>query len=343
MGGGIPSWLSPRGPKHRKKKFLPPIETLETQLCYSARNRDLKGLRQAIQNGAGVNTYQDGDNALHWAAFWGDRESAQLLMEAGADPQLTNRFGRFPIEDAYRGPHRDLTKLLEMWKKKGTAQLVSRKRRAMEWAVRKQQAPPLREFIDKESHNFLIQIHAQTAEDELGRIVKQQNLICEKLLAAQQAQDISTLQVHVATANEMDSMVGPPRYPGLVEAEARLREMLELEDGFKRKLQRIEMCEFKDANIPLLEKALAMTRANPIARRLNTTRAAEVLHRLKAEAEIKEEKLSKMVSTIRFAKRPGTAERAVLEECIEEFSPMKPMRTAIKEARSLLESLPPVK
>ena len=65
--------------------------------------------------------YEDGDNPLHWAAFWGDRgtvslfcralppddikaEIVQLHLEAGADISMKNRFGLTPIEDAYRRP-----------------------------------------------------------------------------------------------------------------------------------------------------------------------------------------------------------------------------------------------
>ena len=54
----------------------------------SARNRDFKGCKLAIEHGADVNYFEDGDNPLHWAAFWGDREIAQLLLEAVTHEQL---------------------------------------------------------------------------------------------------------------------------------------------------------------------------------------------------------------------------------------------------------------
>jgi len=51
--------------------------------CYnSARCRDFNGCQLAIEHGADVNYAEDGDNSLHWAAFWGDREIVQLLLEA---------------------------------------------------------------------------------------------------------------------------------------------------------------------------------------------------------------------------------------------------------------------
>ena len=72
------------GPR-KKVPFQQPQETLEAKLTYSARNRDIKGLRNAIQAGARVNRLEGGEAPLAWAAFWGDREIGQLLLEAGAD------------------------------------------------------------------------------------------------------------------------------------------------------------------------------------------------------------------------------------------------------------------
>ena len=57
----------------------------------SARNRDFKGCKLAIEHGADVNYFEDGDNPLHWAAFWGDRAVTQVLLAAGADRQATNK------------------------------------------------------------------------------------------------------------------------------------------------------------------------------------------------------------------------------------------------------------
>ena len=39
----------------------------------------------------------DGATALAWAAHWNDRETADLLVRAGADPNLANTYGVTPL------------------------------------------------------------------------------------------------------------------------------------------------------------------------------------------------------------------------------------------------------
>ena len=118
-----------------------------------------------------MDAFEDSDNALHWAAFWGDREIGQLLLEAGADMSLTNRFGDTPIQDAYRSNNREMSLLLTKWQKKGTAHVVAMKRRVMEWAVQKNEVNSLKEFCDAERDDFLMKIHVDTAEAEIAKIL----------------------------------------------------------------------------------------------------------------------------------------------------------------------------
>ena len=46
--------------------------------------------------------------------------------QAKATPSPPNQFGRNPLEDAYREKQRDVTKLLELWKKQETEAAVER-------------------------------------------------------------------------------------------------------------------------------------------------------------------------------------------------------------------------
>ena len=46
--------------------------------------------------------------------------------QAKAAPHPPNQFGRNPLEDAYREKQRDVTLLLELWKKKETESSVQR-------------------------------------------------------------------------------------------------------------------------------------------------------------------------------------------------------------------------
>lgn len=67
------------------------------------RNNNMAGLREAVALGADVNTSdQFGQTVLVWAAYTGTTEMAELLIDAGADPNLGRnpplhyaaRFGR---------------------------------------------------------------------------------------------------------------------------------------------------------------------------------------------------------------------------------------------------------
>merc|ERR1712070_13379 len=87
----------------------------DAELSYAARQRDIKMIRAAIKKGADVNTKEDGDCPLHWAAFWGDRAVTQVLLAAGADRQATNKYGRIAAVDAQRMGHTDVVRLLFEW------------------------------------------------------------------------------------------------------------------------------------------------------------------------------------------------------------------------------------
>jgi ankyrin repeat protein len=45
-------------------------------------------------------TQADGTTALQWAAHWGDADAVKLLLAAGADPKIANRYGVTPLSEA---------------------------------------------------------------------------------------------------------------------------------------------------------------------------------------------------------------------------------------------------
>jgi len=356
----VPSWLDPKGPPGYAKKKVEP-ETPEKKLNYSARNRDIKGLRSAIQAGAKVDAFEEGDAALHWAAFWGDREIGQLLLEADADMTSKNRFGFTPIEDAYRGNNREMGMLLTKWQKKGTAQSVAMKRRIVEWAVQKHEVNTLRQFVEEQKDDFLMKIHVDTAEAEMAKIIRVQEAQIEKMIAAMQHQDIDALQAAVKTALTFDTLRGPNpvmqpelRHPMLIEAEDKLKAMLEEEEQFKRKIKRIEEIPFGEANVEALEKTLFSARASPVARRLSVEAASQHLKAIKAEREDKVHKLEKVVEKAVQMQSPEYAKsgdpelskeekQEAIEAAVEkanhmlrEVESLKPLRKAVKEAKEAL-------
>jgi len=311
-----------------------------SQLAYSARNRDYKGVKRALQHGADVNVYEDGDNPLHWAAFWGDREIAQLLLEAGADPNLENKFGRDALEDAYREKQREVTELLELWRKKDTAELVHRGRDLMESAVRKQQPAVLKEFIDKEKHNFLMKTHVETAEVALAKILKEQERAVDKMSYAMSTHDIDGLEAAIQMAVEIISMVGPPRHPGLVEAERRLEELGLETQALQKKLKLISEADFKDAQIEVLEKHLQTVKASPLSKRLDLQPVTEKIASMQAERERLELKVKGAINTAKRAEDPTDPEvLEALENTIIEIEPMKPLKMACTTARNFLTEM----
>jgi len=64
----------------------------------AAMNQNPDLVRKLLSQKADPNTAQpDGTTALHWAARWGDLETAGLLLSAGANPAATNRDGATPM------------------------------------------------------------------------------------------------------------------------------------------------------------------------------------------------------------------------------------------------------
>lgn len=67
----------------------------------AAQNRDTAQIRALIKQKANVNEAQpDGTTALHWAAHWNDLEAVNLLLGAGGNAKVANRYGSSPLSEA---------------------------------------------------------------------------------------------------------------------------------------------------------------------------------------------------------------------------------------------------
>ena len=140
----------------------------------------------------------------------------------------------------------------------------------------------------------------------------------------------------------------------LIEAEDKLKAMLEEEEQFKRKIKRIEEIPFGEANVEALEKTLFSARASPVARRLSVEAASQHLKAIKAEREDKVHKLEKVVEKGVQMQSPEYAKsgdpelskeekQEAIEAAVEkanhmlrEVESLKPLRKAVKEAKEAL-------
>ena len=67
----------------------------------AAQKKDMTALRTLVGKRANVNLPQaDGTTALHWAVHWNDADAVTMLLRAGADPKVANRYGATPLSEA---------------------------------------------------------------------------------------------------------------------------------------------------------------------------------------------------------------------------------------------------
>src|SRR5262245_22068673 len=79
----------------------------------AAQRKDAPALRQLVTKRVNVNAPQaDGTTALHWAAHYNDTETVKLLLKAGANPAVTNRFGASPLSEAALSGNIELVRVL---------------------------------------------------------------------------------------------------------------------------------------------------------------------------------------------------------------------------------------
>jgi ankyrin repeat protein len=79
----------------------PGAEPADAPLVQAARYRDAHAVRALLAQNADVNQRSnDGSTALLWLAHWNDFETAQLLVGAGANPNIANDFLMTPLSQA---------------------------------------------------------------------------------------------------------------------------------------------------------------------------------------------------------------------------------------------------
>src|ERR1051325_8893114 len=87
--------------------------TLDSRVADAAKKKDKVAIRTLVQQRADVNApAADGDTALHWAAYWDDVETADLLIKAGANGNAANRYGVRPLSLACNGGSAAMVELL---------------------------------------------------------------------------------------------------------------------------------------------------------------------------------------------------------------------------------------
>ena len=90
----------------------------DARLADAAKRQDAATLQALVKQKTDVNAAQpDGMTALLWSAYWGDEPSVALLLAAGAQVNVANRYGVTPAwAAAARGDEpgeRILTRLLK--------------------------------------------------------------------------------------------------------------------------------------------------------------------------------------------------------------------------------------
>ena len=70
----------------------------DLRLVEALKRRDRKALNTLLAQHAEVNAAQpDGATALSWAVYLDDRESADLLLAAGAKAEVADEYGETPL------------------------------------------------------------------------------------------------------------------------------------------------------------------------------------------------------------------------------------------------------
>jgi ankyrin repeat protein len=73
----------------------------DVRLVDAVKNRDKTAVLSLLKQRVDVNAADaEGMTALHWAAHWDDLETARLLLGAGANAKVSNRYGVTPLHEA---------------------------------------------------------------------------------------------------------------------------------------------------------------------------------------------------------------------------------------------------
>lgn len=76
---------------------------------------DTQAAKVLLDHGADINaTGEDGDTALHRAIAGDHPEMVRFLLSRGADPDLKNRYGQSPRDDAETSKNREIADLMRI-------------------------------------------------------------------------------------------------------------------------------------------------------------------------------------------------------------------------------------
>ncbi len=74
------------------------VAAAEAPVAEAVKHRDVAAVHALLRQGADPNVSQaDGATALHWAAYWNDRDVVASLIQAGADIDVVNDLGVTPL------------------------------------------------------------------------------------------------------------------------------------------------------------------------------------------------------------------------------------------------------
>ena len=113
------SHKAPRELRHRARDLGGSMSQLENspgeRMCKAAAIGDLRSLRTlVVDKGASVNARNcDGRGALHLAAAEGHQDVVEFLLTCRVDVNAQDRWGGTPLQDATRGGHKRVARLLQ--------------------------------------------------------------------------------------------------------------------------------------------------------------------------------------------------------------------------------------
>lgn len=116
-------------PQHRSREFLEQLPPQPEHKSFLCRRNDFgqTALHLAVrqENHGVVSLYaegrlpcldqgnNEGDTPLHYAAAWGRRAAARILLRGGADPTLRNDAGKTPMDEAIFFGHEEIWSLMD--------------------------------------------------------------------------------------------------------------------------------------------------------------------------------------------------------------------------------------
>ena len=92
---------------------------INSQLIEAVKEGDIGKVRVLIAKGAFINATDDkGGTPLHWAAYYGRKDIAKLLLMQGADMYQKDKYGLTPIDVARINQKKEILELFKRYKSK---------------------------------------------------------------------------------------------------------------------------------------------------------------------------------------------------------------------------------